>query len=236
MATINKTQLDIEKAEERGIVHRDYIAHCLRWTHILKYAKIGQSWCDIGCGNFMLAKVLYSNKYKPFIYVGIDVRESLQNVIPKTNFDIKFIPGNFVEMDLSILKNYNFDNIVAFEILEHNTKENGIKLLENIKKISSTNTNIFLSTPNYNKKDKARNHIYEWEFNELKEELLKHFTIISVYGTFASQADIYPVLSPSEKELFTSLKKYYDSNLLSIIFAPNYPEHSRNCLWYLKIK
>ena len=30
------------------------------------------------------------------------------------------------------------------------------------------------------------------------------------------------------------LKEYYDSNLLSIMLAPMYPENSRNILWVLK--
>jgi len=233
---INKTQLYIEKAEKRGIIHRDYIAHCFRWTHVIKYAKRNQTWLDIGCGDFMLAKTLYSNKFKPKYYVGIDVRESLKNVIPKTNFKIHFINADFANMDLSILNKFlPFDIIVCFEVLEHNTKENAIKIIKNIKSIASSKSEIFISTPNYNHKNKSKNHIYEWTYDELKEELKKHFNIINVYGTFASQSDIIPVLSKSEFEVFESLKKYYDSNILSIIFAPNHPKQSRNCLWHLRI-
>ena len=34
---IDKTMLSIDNAESRGFLHRDYIAHCLRWTHVTKY-------------------------------------------------------------------------------------------------------------------------------------------------------------------------------------------------------
>ena len=34
--------------------------------------------------------------------------------------------------------------------------------------------------------------------------------------------------------LFNKLNKYYDSNIISIIFAPLYPEKSRNVMWHLK--
>ena len=34
---IDNTHLSIDQAEERGFIHRDYIAHCLRWTHVAKY-------------------------------------------------------------------------------------------------------------------------------------------------------------------------------------------------------
>ena len=33
---IDKTFLSIDQAETRGFLHRDYIAHCLRWTHVVK--------------------------------------------------------------------------------------------------------------------------------------------------------------------------------------------------------
>lgn len=35
---------------------------------------------------------------------------------------------------------------------------------------------------------------------------------------------------------FETLKEYYDSNLLSNLMAPMFPEHSRNTLWVLKNK
>ena len=31
---IDNTHLSIDQAEARGFIHRDYIAHCLRWTHV----------------------------------------------------------------------------------------------------------------------------------------------------------------------------------------------------------
>ena len=34
---IDKTHLSINSAESRGFLHRDYIAHCLRWTHVAKF-------------------------------------------------------------------------------------------------------------------------------------------------------------------------------------------------------
>ena len=34
---VDTTYLSIDNAEERGFLHRDYIAHCLRWSHVVKY-------------------------------------------------------------------------------------------------------------------------------------------------------------------------------------------------------
>ena len=38
---IDNTHLSIDQAEARGFIHRDYIAHCLRWTKIAKDLNLG---------------------------------------------------------------------------------------------------------------------------------------------------------------------------------------------------
>jgi len=74
------------------------------------------------------------------------------------------------------------------------------------------------------------------QFSDLKEKIEKYFVIENIYGTFASQSEIIPVLANDELKVFNKLKTYYDSNLLSIMLAPLHPIESRNCLWRLRIK
>lgn len=75
----DKTYLSIDGAEERGLVHRDYIAHCLRWSHVAKCLNKGKKYetaivLDVGCGKEMpLAKTLYVNKMSPAQYIGVDI-------------------------------------------------------------------------------------------------------------------------------------------------------------------
>ena len=71
----NTTDLRPDQAFERHVFHRDQFAHYLRWTHILKVAKIGVSIVDFGCGAANLLEVLYRNKFKQKEYIGIDIRE-----------------------------------------------------------------------------------------------------------------------------------------------------------------
>jgi hypothetical protein len=67
-------------------------------------------------------------------------------------------------------------------------------------------------------------------FNSRQLETFKEcFDIERVYGTFASQKDILPKMTINECAMFERLKDYYDSNLLSVLFAPLHPEASRNC-------
>ena len=76
-------------------------------------------------------------------------------------------------------------------------------------------------------------------YEEMKEIfLLEKFELVNHWGTFASQKDIEPVLyetGPNDLTIaYQYLKDYYDSNLLSVLFAPLYPRYSRNCLWHLR--
>ena len=156
---IDKTHLSLDNAEERGFIHRDYIAHCLRWSHVVKHlgkknlykkARI----LDIGCGKEMpLLKTLYTMKMTPKAYMGIDV-----NRIQPTDMHRKIM------------------------------------------------------------------------------DKMGHDHFISRWGTFASQKDIEPQLKgDSLQQAYECLKDYYDSNLLSILFAPLFPKYSRNVIWKLTI-
>lgn len=49
MKKYNTTDLDPTTSFERHVFHRDQFAHYLRWTHILKEAKIGETIVDFGC-------------------------------------------------------------------------------------------------------------------------------------------------------------------------------------------
>ena len=117
---INKPQLNIPLAEERQIVHRDYIAHCLRWTHILKNAKIGETILDIGCGDAQLAMTFYTNKFKPKLYVGVDIRKSVvnQNIDKKFNFNCKFLCLNILEQ-FDAIPDERFSILTCLEVIEH---------------------------------------------------------------------------------------------------------------------
>lgn len=80
--SIDNTHLSIDQAEERGFLHRDYIAHCLRWTHVVKFITQGKRYetariLDIGCGvDVPLAKLLYSSRLIVDNYIGVDYNDA----------------------------------------------------------------------------------------------------------------------------------------------------------------
>jgi 2-polyprenyl-3-methyl-5-hydroxy-6-metoxy-1,4-benzoquinol methylase len=242
MAEFNKTQLNVYESIERGIVHRDYYAHLFRWTHVLKLLKINQQILDFGCGSAGLLETMYRNKYSPTKYLGLDIRSG---VIESSK--VKYSKLKFAEFKCQNLVddfNYgnNWDIICSFEVIEHVNKKNAVKFLDNLKNHCSENTIVMLSTPVYNPTvGAAGNHTYdgqvqEYKYEELKSLLEVNFEIIKTFGTFASQKDYIGEMTNEEKRLLTKFLEYYDSNVISIIFAPLFPKQSRNCLWQLKLK
>lgn len=242
----NKTQLTVDKAFERHVFHRDFFAHYLRWSHLLNLlpARSELSLLDVGCGTGALLDVLYHNRYRLGFYLGLDVRKQTIE-INKEKFKNITTPNDFQVYDMVngelVLPNKRWDYITSFEVFEHIGKPNGEKFLTNIKMLMNEHTIFLMSTPCYDKSvGAADNHVIdgevgEWGYNELKELLSKHFKIDAHYGTFASQRDYRQHLSPAAKEVYEQLHGYYDSNFLATVFAPMYPQYSRNCLWKLKL-
>lgn len=249
----NKTHLPLDLAEDRQIIHRDYLAHCLRWSHVIKHCEIGERVLDLGSADGPMAMALYTNRYKPEHYLGCDIRKAM---VEKGRIKMGQAPwAHFLEVDLcksfnkvkEALGNYPPTIITSFEFVEHIPEAEVEPFLINVKGLMDKDTRFFLSTPCFDGKNKAANHIKEWYFDELKTLLEKHFKIEAMFGTFMSQKDLklaYEkdgewaelIIGDGKGSLFEALRKYYDSNLLSILFAPLFPSYARNCIWRLKVQ
>lgn len=244
MENYNKTQLTPQKEFERHIYHRDQFAHYFRWSHILKVAKIGQKILDFGCGSGEMLELFYRNKFRPELYVGLDVREQTIKANNYKYFDLDFAKFKAQDLCKPFDLNQKFDIICSFEVIEHIGHENADAFLQNIVKHCDKNTKIFISTPNYDPSvGAAANHLLgpnkeigEWKHEELQSVLEKYFVIENKYGTFASIKDYEPLLNDWQRNMFNTLKDYYDVNLLACLMAPMFPEHSRNTLWCLRLK
>lgn len=258
---IDKSYLSINNAEERGIIHRDMLAHALRWSHIAKFMMKNNRYreavvLDVGCGKEVpFARTLYVNKMPPKSYVGVDANKlSVPDMLSGGKFPITL----WAETDFCALEqedvsfNGTLPNVVvSLEVLEHVTPSHARQMLKHFGDISSPDVDIFISTPCWNG-SAAANHINEMRFDALGaliEDL--GYRIESVYGTFASisdyhnrleSVDVYDkdtnkvIATTNLVPVFNALRNYYDSNVLSIIFAPLFPAQARNCLWHLKKK
>lgn len=243
---IDKTHLSADTTEDRQIIHRDVIAHCLRWSHVAKYLHQNQRYkdahiLDIGCGREQpLAKMLYSNRLVPSngSYTGVDYNKlTLEPMLEAAakRFPINLIGEKaFPDCELPREK---YDIITCFEVLEHVQPLGSYRILEGIEKLLSDDGVAFVSTPNYDEDTgAAANHINELKY-ETTEALIRRagLEIESHFGTFASIKDYKEAIKADGlQELFDSLRAYYDSNYLATIFAPLYPSKARNVLWRIK--
>lgn len=150
--------------------------------------------------------------------------------------------------DTAVKNEFPRPNVVtSFEMLEHVHPRLARKTLEVIRQVMTRDGVAFVSTPCFNGKA-AGNHINEMTYQALGaliEDL--DFEIQAHYGTFASIADykdqleqdsasdhIDGVAGMTAFDAFNRLREYYDTNVLATIFAPLYPQFSRNCLWELR--
>jgi len=135
-----------------------------------------------------------------------------------------------------------WDMIICFEVIEHIGKEKAPQFLRNMIAHATPSTTILLSTPNYDENTgAAANHVIngeicEFTYKELKDLLGQFFVIEEQYGTFASQRDYKIFMNDWQQKFYEEASKYWDSNLLSNIMAPMFPEYSRNTLWVMKKK
>jgi len=246
----NTTDLDPETTFERHVFHRDQFAHYLRWTHILKVSKIGDTVVDFGCGKGNLLEVLYRNKFKASKYTGIDIRnQTIQQAKEKySKVDwAEFLCDDLIFPKLDY-KQFNANRVCSFEVMEHVGKQNADLFLQNLRDCGSEDATYYVSTPNFDENvGAAGNHTYDsgdcrgvdvQEFGhlELQELFLKYFDIDEYFGTFASIRDYKPLMNDWQLKMFNAISQYYDSNLVSNIMAPLFPAQSRNTLWVLKRK
>lgn len=272
---IDNTHLSIDQAEARGFIHRDYIAHCLRWTHVAKYLQSRYKTArvlDVGCGvDLPLARLLYSSRLIVNDYVGVEYNASHKfktepfhsGKFPISAYgSIDFADEQKVELRAATYSGpvegkecvifYKGDNdecehllpntIVSFEMIEHiepghcrDVMNKVWRIMNRTQKFMGENPVAFISTPCWDPNvGAAANHVNEMTYmalGALFEDL--GFKVEKVAGTFASQRDYKDHLEDL-RPAYDALSEHYDSNYLATIFAPLFPQYSRNALWTLR--
>lgn len=237
MSQFDKTHLSVDAVEHRLVVHRDYIAHCMRWTFVQRFLVMKQRWrnhavIDVGCGvDVPLYKTICSNKLSGVRYYGVDINKL---VMPEDFARRKVKYELFGETDfLSFEPPEAPDLVTSFEMLEHVPFEYSQEVLKRAYEITKPGGHLIVSTPVFDPKvGMAKNHINEMTREQMITNLLDaKWDIKECYGTFASEKDYKPFMSEEDKSVLERLRKYYDSHYLATIFAPLYPEHARNNIW-----
>lgn len=221
-------------------VHRDYAAHFFRWGWASKFVKSRETRVlDVGCGQELpLVRVMTGSlSTVPAHYVGVD----LNKIAKKPGLGwVKAVMDQFSFVDdwSEVVEAHGeFDLVTCFEVIEHMHKADGERLLEGINGCLSRFGTALLSTPVYNSKKMAANHIHEWTIDELTESIESAgLEVIERFGTFASWNDINKVCTPVERSLLGEVGRFYGGDVLACFLAPKYPDASRNNAWVLKKK
>lgn len=228
----NKTQL--HSTAHGQTVHRDYIAHAARWGFAFKFIKADMRVVDVGCGQecpLLNVLIHYPHPPIPSSMHIIDLNDFTPpterpwlHAHPLTNV-LDTDPNDFGPADV----------ITCFEVIEHMDKEDGLELLGWLHNCLAPNGVLLLSTPCYDNRHKARNHIHEWTIDELSDGIIKaDMNILRRWGTFMNLPDmrkemerVYPESVPMMREL----EEFYYNDVLSTLFAPLFPDKARNNVW-----
>lgn len=220
-------------------LHRDYSAHFFRWSFARRFIGNKDNVLEVGCGEDKpLSKILTGGAAAHVnTYVGVDINK----LKPSNSQRLEFIGEfNFVDRYKELLKKQpkGFDVVVHLEVIEHMNVKNGTKFLKACYDVLKPGGVMLMSTPCYDGKRHAANHIHEYTVPELQKAVEKAgFKVDNRYGTFMDIKHIGK--APTDDKAFNAtvtgvrnaLAAYYDNDAISCIFAPLYPDHARNNLW-----
>jgi len=254
---IDGTDLSIDMAENRGVLHRDYIAHCLRWSYVAKIMHAGSRYkdariLDVGCGSDLpLPRLLHSNRLL-CEYVGIDYNAAAKfhernwGSMDVTTYGSTIFPrdiqlktgGNYVVKKSD--QRHKLPNLITcFEVLEHVSSKHARCMVEGFHRIATLGkAEVILSTPCWNVTATAKNHVNEMRHAALGAMIENAgFEVMFNFGTFASITEYKDALFkeyPGMEAFFNASRAYHDTNVLANMFCTPFPHLSRNSIWHLR--
>ena len=133
---------------------------------------------DVGCGSNSPIKNLSTNHYS----VGVDIFEPWLNKSEVEKIHDKYYKLDVLKLD-SKFKEKSFDCVIALDLIEHLTKEQGYELLEKMEKIAKKRIVIF-TTNGYNPQHESDNnpwnvHKSGWTIKEIEQQ---GYNVIGING------------------------------------------------------
>lgn len=238
--------------------HADYIAHCEKYDYVWRSIQSGDRVLDVGCGtdaplmraiNFVQSQAAKVMLREGGCYVGVDL-----NKLKPTNINWAQLIG---ELDITSDEGFNlcldavpqnqggnleelvgYTLVVALEVIEHMDVDDGRRMLKNLNDLLSPEGRIILSTPVYDGKGMARNHIHEYYVDELQalvEEV--GLEVVRRMGTFTSEPQIKAWMKANRPDwlaLYLEAREFHSAGYMSGLIAPMVPDMARNNVWVLR--
>ncbi len=222
------------------MLHRDYSAHFWRWSFAKRFIDETHDVLEIGCGrDHALSHILTRNSF-PYVktYTGVDLNPLKLSDHKRLTLLGQF---NFIERYKELLKRQpaGYDILVSMEVVEHFHSRFMPAFMKAAFQCTKPGGFFLLSTPCYDGKRMAANHINEMTVETLQAHVKKSgFIVRRRFGTFMDikhigKAATEHCATPAVREVWDALSVYYDNDALSCFFAPLYPDHARNNLWVL---
>lgn len=233
----------LHEAGHGRTLHRDYSAHFFRWSFARRYIKATDHVVEVGCGQDKpLSKILTGGAAAHVAsYVGVDLNKVKPSASQKLEFLGEF---NFIDRwkELQKRRPEGYDVLVTFEVVEHMHSRFMAPFMRAAFALLRPGGTMLISTPVYDGKRMAANHINEMTVETLQKYIQRGgFEVVQRFGTFMDIKHIGKVPStmypqgPEERAAITqvrdALKNYFDNDAISNIFGPLYPDHARNNLW-----
>lgn len=243
---------DMTQLHESGhgkTLHRDYSAHFWRWSFARRFINAKHNVLEIGCGEDRPLSKILTGGAAPHVntYTGVDLNKLKTSESQRLRFLGEF---NFVERYKELFKSPlpngkelgdGFDIVVHYEVIEHMKVEHGAKMLKACFSALKPGGVMLMSTPCYDGKRHAANHIHEYTVPELQKATEKAgFKIHQRFGTFMDIKHIgkgndHPAdVTKAIGVVRDLLEDYFDNDAISNIFGPLYPDNARNNLWVCK--
>lgn len=239
----------LHEAGHGRTLHRDYSAHFFRWSFARRYIKAKDHVVEVGCGQDKpLSKILTGGAAAHVAsYVGVD----LNKIKPSNNQRLEFLGEfNFIDRwkELQKRRPDGYDVLVTFEVVEHMHSRFMAPFMKAAFALLRPGGTMLISTPVYDGKRMAANHINEMTVPVLQKHIEKAgFEVERRFGTFMDVKHIgkeFPgyrdadasdgksaKLRDAIKLVRAELEGYFDNDAISNIFGPLYPDHARNNLW-----
>lgn len=203
--------------------------HWLRYVITTKHIKPGDWVLEIGCGTGFLPKMLYRNQIQTtFIGVDYDAKNIEKATMAKDKKEMygteSFVCARFGTDNHMFPENELFDVIFTSHVIEHMPRDEGIKFLNEIKRLMKPGGKLLIATPNGDAKPQDDYHIYEWGKDELMTELSRReFNYIGGVSSLNTIHGLEKVLEEQKNEFLTNkyleLKKVLPRNLIITIFT-----------------